>query len=278
MLLVLAALLSGCSMVRIVYKQAPELVYWWFDRYLDFDDTQSARARESIQRWFAWHRATQLGLYADTLERMRRDVSGPLTAAQACRWFDDLRAHVDTGLRQALPALAEEAVTLTPAQLQHLERRYQRTNDDLRGDYLQPDLAERSRANLDRSIERVEMLYGPLSTAQREAFARSLTASPFDPQRWLDERVARQQEALATLRRLSAERTTAQQAQAPLWTLIEHSQRSPRPEYRGYQQRLIDFNCTLVAQVHNQTTPAQRQAAAERLKGWEDDARALMEP
>jgi hypothetical protein len=31
-----------------------------------------------------------------------------------------------------------------------------------------------------------------------------------------------------------------------------------------------------MAELHNSTTPAQRQAAQERLRGWETDLRALI--
>jgi len=40
-------------------------------------------------------------------------------------------------------------------------------------------------------------------------------------------------------------------------------------------QRLRRFQCELYASVHNDTTPAQRERAAARMRGWEVDARAL---
>ena len=46
-------------------------------------------------------------------------------------------------------------------------------------------------------------------------------------------------------------------------------------DYRRYAQRQTDYNCGAVAALHNSTTAAQRQALAARLKGWEDDLRAL---
>ena len=63
--------------------------------------------------------------------------------------------------------------------------------------------------------------------------------------------------------------------QAALRMFAEQAQRSPRPPYRAYQQRLKQFNCEFAAQLHNATTPAQRQAAADTLKGWETDLRVL---
>ena len=47
-LVLLAAGLTGCSAVRFGYNQAPELVYWWLDGYVDFDDAQSRRVREML--------------------------------------------------------------------------------------------------------------------------------------------------------------------------------------------------------------------------------------
>ena len=52
-------------------------------------------------------------------------------------------------------------------------------------------------------------------------------------------------------------------------------QRSPRAEHAAYQQRLTQYNCSFAAELHNLTTPAQRSTAADKLRGWEEDLRAL---
>ena len=55
----------------------------------------------------------------------------------------------------------------------------------------------------------------------------------------------------------------------------DHLTRSPREDYRRYQQKLTQYNCSFAAALHNMTTPAQRQTLVERLKGWESDLRVL---
>jgi hypothetical protein len=65
------------------------------------------------------------------------------------------------------------------------------------------------------------------------------------------------------------------QAQAAVRVLAERALRSPRPEYRAYQERLTQENCALAAAMHNATTPAQRQHARDKLKGWEEDVRLI---
>jgi hypothetical protein len=57
--------------------------------------------------------------------------------------------------------------------------------------------------------------------------------------------------------------------------LAERAIRSPRADYRAYQERLTRENCALAAEMHNQMTPAQRSHARNKLKGWEDDLRLL---
>ena len=43
----------------------------------------------------------------------------------------------------------------------------------------------------------------------------------------------------------------------------------------AFEKRMQEANCDLSAQVHNVAGAPVRQAARERLKGWETDARAL---
>jgi hypothetical protein len=210
------------------------------------------------------------------LERARAQVLEPITPATACEWQDTLQRRAETAFNEAVPALAQVALTLSPAQLQRIERRLAEKNQDFRDENLPSDPAERQKVTLKRGLKRVEMLYGRLSNAQRDGMARGLAASPFDGELWDAERRARQQDLLRLLRALDAHSPNAQPAaQAALRRWGEQTGRSPRPAYRAYQERLDDYNCRLAAQIHNATTPAQRQAAQATLKGWEDDLRSL---
>ena len=69
--------------------------------------------------------------------------------------------------------------------------------------------------------------------------------------------------------------TTAADVIAIDMALSARMLQAPPGPYRNYPQRLADYNCAFIAQLHNSTTPAQRQAASERLASWEDDLRAL---
>lgn len=277
MLVLLATLLSGCSALRLAYGQAPDLAYWWLDGYADFDETQAEQVRAEVSAFFEWQRTSQLPDYAQLLTRARTQVlaAEPITPAQVCRWYEDILSRADPLIERALPAAATAVMSLTPQQLQHVQRKYDKVNANFRDDYLQPDRKERLEAAVDRVVDRTESLYGRLDAAQKERIGRFVAESPFDPAVWLAERQARQREALATVRALQAERASPDKVQAALRILVAQTKRSPREAYRQYEEKLRAYNCMVGAQVHNAMSREQRQTAADRLKGWADDLRAI---
>jgi hypothetical protein len=277
LILAAATLLAGCSAIGLAYRQAPDLSYWWLDGYVDLDDAQSPKVREALASWFAWHRSKELPVYVELLARAEREVTGDLSPEQMCRWNDEGQARLEAALEHALPPATELARSLKPEQLVHLEKRYAKNNKEFAKDYLQDTPEDRQKASLKRAQERAEMLYGRLDDKQRQLLRDGLVRSPFDPQMWLAERKARQADVLATLRKVR-DGMNATEAQATLKALVGRVRQSPVPEYRAYQQRLVKANCALASQVHNTTTPEQRQNAVRRLKGWEDDLRGLIPP
>ena len=275
LVLLMPGLLAGCSAVRLAYNQAPELAYWWLDGYVDFSDAQSPLARGALHDWFRWHRRDELPQYALLLAQAREQVLAPATPEQACRWFGQINERLDAAFDRALPPLADVMRRMTPAQIAHLERKYASTSETLENDFVKPKPQERQKAQLGRLVDRAEMIYGRLDTVQRARMAEMLVESPFDAPRWIAERRARQQDVLRTLSRLSAEQASLAEAERELRRLAEQSRRSPDDAYRSYQQRLIAFNCSFAARVHNLTTAEQRASAASKFKGWADDARML---
>ena len=272
----LLVLLSGCSAVRLTYGQGPLLAYWWMDRYVDFTSEQAPVVRGALADWFAWHRRTQLPDYAAWLHEVQSMAARDgVTPETVCQLAVAAQRRIEAAYDHAVPAMAPIVRTLTPAQIDHLEQRYARNNKEAERDFLQPDLEERAEAALERTVERAESLYGTLDDSQRRLLAAGLAASPFDPQRWLAERRARQQDVLRTLRQLHATQADDATVQAALRGFAANTARSPRVDYRAYRERLVQANCALAAQLHNALRPAQRQHAVAKLKGWEEDLRAL---
>lgn len=278
----MALALTGCSVVRLAYDQAPTLAYWWIDSYVDLNAEQTPMVRDALERWLAWHRRSQLPEYAALLARAQRELAQPTTAAAMCTFANEVERRLDIAVDAAAPALAELVLSLTPEQLRHLERQVTKKAAEVRADFAQPDPAERRAKSFKRTLERYENFYGTLDAAQRERLAALLAASPFDADRWQVERSLRNREMVQTLAStVAAGRGTDRDAalalaQAAVRTIAERAVRSPRPDYRAYQQRLLQDNCALVATMHNHMTPEQRQHLRSKLKGWENDLRSLI--
>lgn len=272
---VLLGCLSGCSALRLAYNNGALAAWWWLDGYVDFSREQTPQAKAAIDQWFAWNRRTQLLDYAAHVAAARSEVLDAATPAQACQWQKRLREAAEPALEQALQLGADLVPGLGEPQWRYLQERFEKKNDEMRRDFLQPDADDRQQAAVKRVLERAEMLYGRLDEAQKRVIAAGVAASPFDAQAWLGERQRRQRETVQTLRRLAVERADHDHIVVALRQLVDHAEKSPDAPYRVYQARLADYNCAFAAQVHNSTTPAQRQAAREQLKTWEDDLRAL---
>ena len=276
-LLAAALLLGGCSALRFAYNQGPEIVYWWLDGYADFDALQAPRVRAAVADWFRWNRHSQLPDYAALLTRAGDEIAADATPEQLCRWNDTVRQRIGLAFDAAVPAIAELAPGLTPAQIEHIDRRFEKRNAEYRDDYrLGEDAAEQQRAAVKRALERAEMMYGRFDEAQRERIARGVAVSPFDAEVWFAERKARQADIVATLRRLRGERLTPAEAEQAVRAVAARVWRSPGADNRSYEQTVTQYNCVFAAAVHNATTPAQRQAAMRKLKGWEAALRALI--
>ncbi len=274
----LLALLSGCSSLQLAYNNGPLAAWWWLDGYIDFASAQAPRAKAAIDQWFDATRREQLPEYATLLAAAQTEVLNPATPGQACRWAQQLRDKLDPAVERGILLAADLVPGLGEAQWRHLQARFAKKNAEMRDDFLQPKPEDRRKAAVKRTLERAEMLYGSLDEPQRRVIAAGVAASPFDPEAWLAERERRQLDTLQTLRRLGAERADRDRIVAALRVLAERAEASADPAYRSYQQRLTDYNCAFSAQIHNATTAAQRQSARARLKGWEEDLRALTAP
>jgi hypothetical protein len=272
---VLCVVLAGCSALRLAYNQADEFSYWWLDGYFDFDDTQTPRVRNAIASWFAWHRRTQLPEYAELLVRARNEMLADTTPAASCAWWTLGRQRAEAAYEQAIPALAEQVISMKPEQIEAFARKQQKNNEKFRDEFMQRDPKKRLEAGVERGVERAEMIYGPLVAEQRALIERQTAASPYDAEATLAERRLRQAELLSLLRAASGNGGDRQKVQA---MLREYGQRwfnSPRPAFRAYTDKLTAYLCEAAATFHNATTRAQRQHGADKLKGWEADLRAL---
>lgn len=272
--LLVAGCLAACSAIKLAYNNLPEVSYWWLDSYVDFDGTQTPRMRDELTQLLAWHRQNELPKVIDLLRQTRTLASEDVTPAQACALVESIQARLRAVAERVVPAATELAATLSDAQLGHLERKYARVNADYGKEWLELSLEAQREKRYEQFLDRSEDFYGRLDPAQRDLLRRQVAQSLFDPRQVDANRKTRQQEILALLRQLQSEKAAPAEAQLAVRAYVRRVA-GPTGAARQRRDAQQEESCRNIAELHNETTPAQRSKARQRLQGYEDDLREL---
>lgn len=283
----------GCSWVSLGYNRLPDISRVWLDRQLHLNATQTEALNQDLQAILQWHRQQQLPVIADTLYRWQGLIAqDKLSAEQWCQEMTTVRDWLQTLGLQTVPAAVRLAQRLEPAQYAHLQSAQQKSHAEFRKLWLEPPPRSNWRPNaqaspssnretlaeaqLKRLQSRYEQLYGSLNAAQLEALRVSIQSSRFDPQLALRERERRTQDLVQTLQAIQALPTTPQNdrmAKTLAQGWLDRLHNSPNPEYtraaRGWQEDA----CIQMAQLHQLSTPMQRQHARDILRDYERQAK-----
>lgn len=271
-LLAALTLLQACSTVSLGYNRAQGLVYWWLDGLVDLGDAQSVLVRDELARLHRWHRREALPRYAEVLQRWQSMVLSDITAPQACAEYERARAVLLEALPRAVPGLTALAQSLSPDQVAHLQRQNAKSNQRFRDDFVsQPAKALERRGT--RLRERAEMFYGPLDAEQARLIRERLAQGSFDAQRALRERERQQADMVQSI--AQARGQTPERAQGLVLATLQRMVEPPSAAYRAQSRAWTQESCELLAQLHNRSTPQQREAAATALGGYVQDLQLL---
>ena len=273
-LLALVAGLGACSAVRLSYNNAPELMYWWLDGFVDFDKAQAQRVRSDLAALARWHRKEELSLVADLLQSAQALASQQqVSSEQICSLYERGTARMEAVVQRALPGAAAVATNLQPSQLNSMAAAYDKNNRKWREEWLSTDSDGVAKRTL-KIRERLEDFYGSLSASQvRQLQARLDRAAKDEPLHYR-EIVRRQQlllQTLATLRQVDA--NTAQSALAEVAQGYFHSS---DPAYRASKEASVSQTCDAMAELHRSTTAQQRNTMVAALQGYARDVQSLI--
>jgi hypothetical protein len=275
-MVVVSAALLGCSTIKLAYNNLPDVAYWWLDGYVDFNSAQTPRLREQLPQLLAWHRRNELPKLLALLEKAEQLAPGDLTPAQVCAFGTDVRGSLLATALQASQPGAELASSLGDAQLRQLEIKYAKNDAAYASDWLERSVASQRDKRYGRFLDRGEDFYGTLDDAQRKLLRDIVDRSIFDARRVDAERRRRQQESLAMLRGFSNGAAPMNDVRAGIDAYAQRIAEPPAGPWRDYQRALLQEGCGDIAELHNATRPAQREAAVRRLRGYAQDVRDLI--
>lgn len=269
---------GGCSLLKISYNKAPELIYWWLDGYLNFQDAQKAEIRHELAKLHDWHYRHELPAYLRLLEKMRGLAVTDIDAAQACEIVQDIRQFGRNLNSQSAAITAHLAPTLSTEQLDRLQQKFEKRNQEWREDWMDGSAEDRAAYRLKQAVKRAENLYGHIDQGQESQISAYIAVSSFDPKTSYAEILRREDSALQILRAIEHGQLTGTAANREITQFYNQLIDSPDRTYRQYLQTLTQESCRIIAEFHNGTSPTQRQKAVDKLQQYIDELSAVKAP
>ncbi len=271
-LIVLMAVLAGCSSLRLVYNHGDTLLYWWLDAYVDFNADQKGWVKKDIDELFHWHRKTQLHDYVQILQTGQRQLAGNPTAADLISDYDEVKSRTQLLLFKALPELADLVRSLQPGQIAALDKKFTANNAEFRKKNMKGDTDAQLKFRYKKSMEQFELWFGNFSAEQEAQIRKASDARPLDNDIWLDERMRRQKNILTLVQKVQREKLNKEATMALIHTLIKDSfDRLEHSERKQFFDAYEASTAQLVLTVIKIATPAQKAHAQKRMQGWIDD-------
>jgi hypothetical protein len=275
-LIVLLALSAGCSTIRFTYNHGDTLLYWWLNAYLDLDSDQSDWVKQDIDNLLQWHRKTQLKDYAGLLSKFQRQLMGNPTQADLLSDYRDVKARTELLAFKALPELADLARSVKPDQIEQIEKKFRKNNDDFRKKFMSGDLENQHKARFKKSMDQFELWFGHFSSEQEAILRKASDARPLDNDVWLEERMLRQKKILAFLHKVQQEKLNKEQTMAQLHNLLRDMfDRFEAPERKAFFDTYVDNTSKYIMTAIRIATPAQKAHAQKRMQGWIEDFNTL---
>lgn len=267
--LILVALVAACSFTRFGYNQADTIVSWMVNDYFDLDSQQRQDFQKRFDRLYTWHRQEQLPEYAIFMRTARSRVQQGLTREDVLWFVDNLRSRVRMTARKAGPDAAALLATITPAQIENLQRKWDKDNAKYVKEHKvkgTPD--ERNEAEARRVIKHFKEWLTPLNSDQESRVVALVRELPQIEQFRYAERLRRQKAFMDVLaqRGEDHERFTARVTE---WMANWDKGRSAEDQKRldAWWAKRAD----VFVAMERMMTPEQRSVALQRMQNYIED-------
>lgn len=269
-----AALLSGCSAIRLTYRQADTILAWRADDYFDLNSEQKHDFRQRLDRLLNWHRYEQLPEYAVFLSQAI-DKARPGLKHDDIVWFvEGFKARYRIVAERGVNDAAEMLATITPEQVAALQKQWDKDNRKFAREHkLRESREERKRARFESTLSKIEDWTGSLTYEQERKVEALLDPIPPINHLRQQDRIRRQKEFLDLLKLRTSK--TELQPRLRAWLLDWETGRSP--EYQKTLSDVYERRIQFYIAVDKLLTPGQRQTALHRMQDLVTDLKSLSE-
>jgi hypothetical protein len=267
LLLLVAALLNGCSALRLAYDNADTYLRWRAGNYLDLHGEAADDLDERIDAFLGWHRAKALPEYARISEEAARRLGDGLSREDVIWGYDSVRVHAARSLTQAAQRIAPLLDKLSEEQVKHIESRFAEDNRKFARENLRGSEKDRRKRRADRVADRLEDWVGRLSEAQVQRVREFSERAPLAADMRDKDRKRLQGEFLSMVRDRAAQKRLPE--------LAGEWDRGRDPAFVAANQAWREEMINLLLDIDRTLTPEQRARAQGNFRRYSEDFAVL---
>lgn len=267
LLLLLVAVLCGCSTVRFAYENADAYLRWKAGSYLDLEGADADELDERIDEFHEWHRKNALPKYVTQVNEASQRFADGLSRADLVWGYDSLRVQARESLRKAGELAAPLLDRLKPGQVAQIERRFAEENRKFHRDNLRGSERDRRRKRAKFMVDRLEDWVGKLTQAQVQRVREHSERAPLVDELRERDRKRLQKDVIAIIR--------AREARAKLPDRVANWDRGREPSYVAALEAWREQYFSLLLDIDRSLTPEQRARATAHLRRYAEEFEAL---
>jgi hypothetical protein len=262
------AVTAGCSLLRVGYGQLDMFAEWTADEYFELGPQQKDEFRARFSRLHTWHRYEQLPDYAGFLDAAATRVRRGLSQEDAMWLANGVEERYRVLVRRSADDAAALLMTVTPAQLEALQRKWNKENARFAREHrVRGSAEEQHRARVERELKRIEEWAGSLSAEQERKVAALVKEVPIAPRLRYEDRVRRQREFIE----LMGERRDRREFASRLRHFLLNWEEGRDPEFQkvfaDWKPKQAGFYREVIAML----TPEQRETVLRRMQRYSAD-------
>ncbi|WP_313645293.1 DUF6279 family lipoprotein [Pseudomonas sp.] len=260
-LIACALALNACSRMDLAYRNLDRLVPWSLDDYLAMNREQKTLLDERLKQHLAWHCKTQLPGYLEWLDRIRDMVAQDQVTDQALRQRTvEAREAIGRVAAAITPSAIELLRGMSDPQVSEMREAFAEDIAERQKQYVDTPLPKQIERRAERMEKRLSSWFGELSPAQRQRVQTWSQALGEQNREWIANRQHWQQQLLLAMAQRNDPSFDGRMA-----TLLQHKESLWTPAYRAAFHNTEQQARSLLIDLVQSSTPAQRDYLLQRL-------------
>lgn len=258
----LILLLASCAAMQVAYNNSGLLVRMWVKDHFDLQAAQKTEFNSRFANVQNWHRKHELRVYEKIVRQAESHLSKGVTAEDIHWAIESVRERYKVLARKVAEEIAPILLTLTPAQIKHLEEQFEKDNQKyIKKNNLNASTEKQISEKVKWMKKEFEKWIGNLSSEQEDMIEKAVRESPSLGSLKLAERKKNQHDFVALLHAHHDKHSL----QPALQDFLENIENRRSPAFANAIRKTEVRITQLIVQIDKSLSPGQRAFASRKL-------------